>query len=460
MFLKRCFQKSLATQMILCLLALGVAPGGWAGEQVDALKNEISDLKSRLAALERLVQSQAGAAQGVGSLGTGSVSLEVEEYTSIDASRKGGAGSGDAISSRWYENIDVSGFGSFGYLETGDDGTRSEGGFQVKEASIFFEAGVWDNTVVFLELQTNRLGDDKSKYVRTGEAYVHMRDIIPEWETSKMGVKVGRVDIPFGEEYLFQDGLDNPLISTSASYVYGWDEGVLVYGDYRGIGWVAAITNGYDTRSEEDDSSKAFNFKVWGNPIEPLYLSASVMSNGDSAKSALEFGGSHFQAVGDGGPSTNGSSGSSTVDSWLFEVDAKYSFGEALSQGHLWLSYGKAWADDDDSEFDRDFQWFTIEPVWSLTDSVYLAMRYSEIGTYDDDEGYHFDGKTTAGGNTLGYDVRRFQRTSLGLGWWINPRLNLKVEWGQDSFDLIDGSLVDNNNSERDVFGFELTAGF
>ena len=40
-------------------------------------------------------------------------------------------------------------------------------------------------------------------------------------------MKLGRIDIPFGDEYLWQDAIDNPLITNSAAYPYGWDEGIL-----------------------------------------------------------------------------------------------------------------------------------------------------------------------------------------------------------------------------------------
>ena len=275
------------------------------------------------------------------------------------------------------------------------------------------------------------------------------------------GLKLGRIDIPFGEEYLWQDAIDNPLITNSAAYPYGWDEGILVYGDIHGLGWVAAITDGTDDRSTEENSDKAFNFKIYGNPFESLDLSLSVMTNGDVSKSAIEFGGSHFRPVGAAHQSTLGTSPNTEVDADLMEINAKYNFSFARNEAYLALSFGSAKADDSDPLFDRDFRWFSIEPFIQISKNWYATLRYSEIGTYDDNEGHHFDGKTFAGGNAaFGYDTQRFQRMSLGLGWTPNPRIRAKLEFAKDRYELIDVSPLSPNNGNRNFTGFEIAVGF
>ncbi len=128
-----------------------------------------------------------------------------------------------------------------------------------------------------------------------------------------------------------------------------------------------------------------------------------------------------------------------------------------MVDGYLAIAAGAAEVRDDDSTFDRDLRWFTLEPYVRLGASHYLALRYSEIGTYDAREGYHFDGKTFAGGNgAFGYDVRRFQRLGLGWGWNPNPRVRAKFELGRDWFDLIDSSQLDPENSDRTFAGVEI----
>ncbi|MDH3222880.1 MAG: hypothetical protein OEO23_04125 [Gemmatimonadota bacterium] len=365
----------------------------------------------------------------------------------------------NAFGRAWYQNFELSGFGAFGFIDSGETGTAPEGGFQIQEATIFVETDIWRNSSIFVEIQTNRLGADESKFIRTAEVYGHFRDLI-ETPSLNLGLKAGRIDIPFGEEYLAQDAPDNPLISFSAAYPYGWDEGVLLYGEAWGVGWIAAVTDGADDRSIEDNSEKAYNLKLYGDAFSWLYLSGSLMKNGDASKSAVEFGGSHFQPIGASHPSTVGASPSPAVDALLYEVDAKIRLGDNRLGGYLSGAFGQAAQDDADDAFDRDLRWHTIEGLISGQGGLYLAARYSEVGTYDPVRGWHFDGKPTAGGNgAFGYDVERFRRVSLGVGWDPNPQVRLKVEVGEDDFKLIE-SAIPGSDGSRTLFGVGLTMRF
>lgn len=382
--------------------------------------------------------------------GNGEVDLSPDRAPSAD-------GQDHVLARPWYDNVDLWGFGAAGFLDSGRDGTRPDGGFLVKEATVFLEAEVWDNTSLFLEIQTNRLGKDDSLMVRTGEVNAHFRDVLSGWSEIPLGIKVGRVDIPFGEEYLSQDASDNPLISTSAGYPYGFDEGIVLYGELCGVGWVTSVLDGTDARSIEDNRDKSITAKLYGNACDWLYLSGSFMRNGRAAKSAFEFGGSHFEPVGASHASSAGSSTGTKVDALLYEIDAQLT----CEHGHLALSFGQAFVDDDGSTFDRDIRYFSIEPMVRITKEIYAVARYSEIGTYDSTEGYHFDGKTTAGGNSaFGYDTRRFQRLSVGLGWQPNPRVTVKAEVGKDWFDVIRQSTTRAGDDDRVLVGFEVVLEF
>jgi hypothetical protein len=110
--------------------------------------------------------------------------------------------------------------------------------------------------------------------------------------------------------------------------------------------------------------------------------------------------------------------------------------------------------------FDRELTWFLVEPVIRLRSDLELLVRWSEIGTYDDDEGYRFAGKILADGETLGYDTRAFRRVSAGLCWTANTHMAVKFEVGRDHFDLIDGATQDANNDERLYFGVEVVGSF
>lgn len=354
----------------------------------------------------------------------------------------------------WFQNVHISGFGAFDYLDSGNAGRNPNGGFVVKETTLFIEAQVWEDTSFFLEFQPNWLAYDGAG-PRVAEVYARFDDIFG----SGVGAKFGRVDVPFGEEYLWQDAPDNPLIQQSAAYPYGRDEGLVLFGDLgESSQWVASLTDGTDRKSKEDHPAKAVTLKVSRDLSDELYVSASVLKNGDSAKSAIEFGGSHPEPVGAGGrTSTAGASGSEFVDALLWEVDAVYRPCERIDVA---MFYGQGKVDDDDDAFDRDLRWFMLQPRIQLCPTVYAVLRYGEIGTYDELDGYHFDGKILAGGRVFGDDIKRLQRLSAGIGWQRNANTLFKFEVGQDWFSLIDTSPLQDNNSDRLYFGVEAVLSF
>jgi hypothetical protein len=362
------------------------------------------------------------------------------------------------ISQPWYRNVVLSGFGAIEYLDSGAAGTRPFGGFAIRESSLFVEAKAWDNVALFLEVQVNRLGKDKDLFVRTGEAHVVWRNLLGRWGDDLLHVKAGRVDIPFGEDYLWQDAIDNPLISFTAAYPYGFDEGVVLFGTLKGVGWVAAVTDGTDDRSIEDNTDKAVNVKLYGRPLPGVYVSASAMRTGQTGESALEFGGSHIEPVGTGLTSTLGKSTSREVSARLAQADATIT---PTARVTVALSGGTARLNDADDTFDRPISWFWVEPRYRLRADAYVIARYSEIGTYDDTRGYHFDGKTTAGGHgAYGYDVQRLQRLSVGVGYRPNPRMLLKAEVGRDWFTTIRASSLGRTHGDRLLLGAGLVVGF
>jgi hypothetical protein len=161
--------------------------------------------------------------------------------------------------------------------------------------------------------------------------------------------------------------------------------------------------------------------------------------------------------VGAGGASSVGASPSGKVDARLYELDARFTPAKAA---RLDLTFGQAWIDDPRDPFDRQLTWFSVQPLYQLSARLHAALRYSEIGTYDADEGYRIDGEFLAGGEeAFGYDVRRLQRLSLGLGWKPNPRTCVKVEAGNDWFATIDASPFEPGN-DRESFVVELAVSF
>ncbi|MCZ6793608.1 MAG: hypothetical protein O7J95_08355 [Planctomycetota bacterium] len=365
----------------------------------------------------------------------------------------------DVLARPWHQNFTLRGYLAAAYLQTGNAASRPEGGFALRETAIIVEADVWEDISVFLEIFTDfkALGFSSSLFTR--EVYADFKNVGKQWwGEDLLNIKVGRFDIPFGEEYVYETPPDNPLILNSAHWWYSSDAGIMAYGEYRDVGWVLAVTNGTKNLNIDDDADKAINVKVYGNPLDDLYLSASFMRQSRTKASGVRFSGSRFQPVGAGGTSALGASSNTEVDALIYGLDARWHF---LQDSYVHLSFGQAFVDDTDPAFDRDFLWWSVEAVHYLTNSVYAAVRYSEIGTFDSGEGYHFDGTFTAGGNSaIGYDARRFQRLSLGVGWKPNNNLVWKVEIGGDRYDVIDASTIDPDNDERWFIGSEIVLSF
>jgi hypothetical protein len=146
------------------------------------------------------------------------------------------------------------------------------------------------------------------------------------------------------------------------------------------------------------------------------------------------------------GESTVGTSPSTTVNATLYELYAKTDLGS--------IDYGA-------NAFDRDLTWFMIQPLYKITRDIHAVARYSEIGTYDDEEGYHFDGEFLAGGNAAyGYDAKRLSRFSLGINWRINPRTRIKLEVGRDRYYVIDASPFDPAGDNRSHAALEVAVSF
>ncbi len=445
--------------LLLAPIALAAEDDRSLQEQFDQLSRQLQELGEKIhreQADKNLHEETALENSEAATETTSFVNLTPQQKPAIED-----AGDSNTLSNPWWRNIDFSGFGAVGFYDTGSAGTRDKGGFEIKEASLFISADVWDDVEFFVEFQTNRLGRDGDQFTRTGEVYVHFHDIAISANTS-IGMKFGRLDIPFGEEYLWQDAFDNPLITNSAGWPYATDEGIEFYGKFKDIGWILSATDGLLFRGREQNSDKAINLKIYGQLLEPLYLSFSVMSNGSTSVSAMQFAGSFLQPIGGfGHQSTLGVSPSSEIDANLAEIDLKYELSFLTYDAYLALSFGAADIDDNEPAFDRNFRWFFIEPSIRINQNWYAILRYSEIGTYENDEGYHFDGKTFAGGNSaFGYDTKRFQRLSLGLGWTPNPHVKAKLEIAKDWFELIEVSPLNPNNGDRGFVGFEIAVGF
>ena len=82
------------------------------------------------------------------------------------------------------------------------------------------------------------------EHFQLGELYVDFEDVLSSWRPGLLNVRAGRVNVPFGEEYLARGPIANQLISHSLSDIWGCDEGVEIYGRIGPVQYVVAVQNG------------------------------------------------------------------------------------------------------------------------------------------------------------------------------------------------------------------------
>lgn len=379
------------------------------------------------------------------------VDLEPAELPSIPEEKE----DTNVLAREWTRNIRLDGFGGGGYVRTGSDGARPSGGFLNYEATINVDAEVWKDVHYFQEIQVVRLGLEDQQFVRAGEIQVDFKDLLHTFFHVKgagIGLKLGRVDIPFGNDYLSQDVIDNPLITFSVAYPYGHDEGLVLYGKVKGVNWLFSVLDGQLTQAFDDQPDKFVSLKVNGTLADRFDWSASVFRNGKTSRSAWQYGGTFLEPVGARGlTSSAGVSPSSVVDAASYELNARYRLGTA---GSIDAQVGQTWINDEVSEFDRHITYVKVEPRWNVSRKWYVAGRFSTIGTFDATKGYSFEGKPFAGGSSsYGFDTKAVYRWALGLGYWPNPRTVLKLETSFDDYHVIDQSPLDDENENRALVG-------
>jgi hypothetical protein len=409
----------------------------------ETTQQELQRLRERVEALERQRVEPAHA--------TPEVDLSGAEVASISGSR-----SDDASTHPWYEKIRISGYGAFGYYDSGDGGGVPNGSFLVKEASLFIDAQPWEHVGFYSETWITRYLFDNGSGFTVGELYVKFTDLFGTEDGARLGIKLGRIDVPFGEDYLRMDAVDDPLISLSAADPWAIDEGVEAYGRASSLRWQVAATNSNIAFGADDKSSKLFAGKLACDVSPNLYLSASALTSGKTQVSSIWFGRGLITPVGLFAGSGAGATPSSAVSSTLWEADARGSWRDAT----LALQVGGAFIDDQVDTFDRHLLWLAVEPSLRITPALSAHLRYSEIGTDDSSEGYLFEGDIFGSGNAFGYDTHRMQRMTGGVRYVLNPYAEVKAEVGHDWYDIIPSSSFSSANDSRTFGGFEVVVSF
>lgn len=403
-------------------------------EDVESLRQENSELK-------KLIRQQGAVIEKLNER-VDNLEKKSSADGSSDAAKPGDAGTKSGFS---LGRVRISGEGGVGLFDSQANGMFPNSEFRVDEAKLFVETPLWNEVYFFSELNlASRHYDELDMEV--GELYVDFENVSQLWGCDgQMSIRVGRLDIPFGEEYLSRDAIDNPLISHSLADLWGVDEGIEFYGAFGPVSYVLAVQNGGVPVARDFNSDKSVALRIAVDPTPWLHLSISGMRTGDldaedDYASELWIGGGWFRSI--------GSVATREFHAELAQGDVAVKF----SRGHVKAFGGYARYDDNDPLADnqRDFFYYSVEAMCDVTKKLYAAARFSQI--------FADDGYPLPGNGDLGYyyffpapPAEDLWRLSLGLGWRFSENLILKTEYsfegGQES--------GDNDRDKVNFFGAE-----
>jgi hypothetical protein len=359
------------------------------------------------------------------------------------ARENAGDESAPAVSGLNFGKVNLSAEGGVAFFNTGNDGFAPDSEFRVDEARLFVEAPIWNEVYFFGDVDlATRENTDSDVYF--GELYLDCEDVSQLWgKDSQLNLRVGRMFIPFGEEYMDRFAIDDPLISHSLTDLWGYDQGVELYGRLGKFSYVAAVQNGGGNGLEDYDGDKSVAGRISFDPSPHWHFSVSGMRTGDlnaqqDMISALWFANGWFTSI--GSPATT------RFHADLVEGDVAARW----KSGHLSAFGGYARYEDNDPLADngRDLFYYSIEATQDLVGKFYAAARFSQIfaphgyplpgfGNFED---YFEDELTT-----------RLWRLSLGAGYRFSDHSTLKLEYAFEGGETVDGESRDN----EDFFGTE-----
>ncbi len=421
----RCFQR-LCTLRVACLLAAAVAWQGTPGWAVDtvSLEDQLHRLQEQNQTLQEQLRQQQGLIEALTRKVNGMESAARETAGSDSGSAAGANAAASSTASTWDAGkVRLSGEGGVGFYKSGSEGLWPNSEFRVDEARLFLEAPITEPVYFYGEINLFT-PESTDLTLHVGEMYVDVEDVSRLWgRDHQLNVRLGRMYIPFGEQYLYRHAIDNPLISRSVTDIWGTDEGVELYGRLGPVSYVVAVQNGGPSGVRDYTSDKSVTGRLSVEPAPWLQLSASAMRTGDldarqDFVSELWFGGGWFRSI--------GSAQTTTFHAELFEGDVTV----RLPHGHLKAFGGYAHYADNDPLGDnqRDLYYYSVEAVQDLTRKLYLAARFSEVLAPG---GYPLPGNGNLNEYFLspGELATELWRLSLGVGYRFSPNLVFKGEY-------------------------------
>jgi hypothetical protein len=362
-----------------------------------------------------------------GALAAGAqVQMQDQQYQTIDQALGTGTAKTDVSPSlqQWFDRITIGGDFNVGFLKTGPKALQPNGlfyaGGNIYGANLFIDAdlgdGLWAHST--LSVASSGLGVE--------ELYVQAKDFLHT--DGLISAKAGRMDIPFGEEYLWQYPFENPMVLRTTAWPWDEDEGVEAFGKAGQVSYVAAVLSGSSGTYAGSDDSPYYSLvgRVGYDPTDWLHLGASAMENGSHASSAFALNFVHITPVA-GSPSK-------LVDFQAYETDATVKIARLIKLS----GDGGLVSIDDVNPYARTIYYYFGQAQVNLTDELYICGRYSAIGTFNSSQGYKFGGDFDgAFALTPAFDTESLSRVGMAVGYKLNDSTVFKVEADEDAIGLI-----------------------
>ena len=403
-------------------------------QQIELLREQNAMLQQQL---QRQSQSLDALTQKVQSLETATAGREAA--TAGDAARPGnGLNFGKVI---------LGGEGGVGFSKTGPEGFAPNSEFTVNEARLFLEAPIWKDVYFYGEVDL-ATPENNNNQVYLGELYVDFENVSQLWgRDDQLNVRAGRMNVPFGEEYLTRNAIDNPLILNSVSDFWAIDPGVEIYGGLGKFSYVVAVQNGGGNGVQDDNDDKSVAGRISFDPDPHWHFSMSGMRTGNvSAQngglSAEWFGNGFFQSIGSSSTTTF------SVNAVELDLTARWANGYVKA----FSGYAEYGDNDPTRGNGRDIFYYSAELVQNLPKNVYGVIRFSEAIA---DQGIPIVGNGNSGDyfSALTTDLWRL---SLGLGYRFSDRLVIKTEYSFEGGQQVNGE----SRNQENFFGTEIAFKF
>lgn len=320
-----------------------------------------------------------------------------------------------------FNKVQLTGEGGLALFRNEAHGKFPNGAMRVDEAKLFAETPVHEDIYFFGELNLFRR-QDPNDAMNVGELYLDFENLSRWWKKdNQLSLRVGRIDVPFGEEYLTRDAIDNPLISHSLMDFWGVDEGIEAYGSFGKVHYVLAVQNGGHPSLNDYNSDKAITLRLGYEPTRWLHVGVSAMRTGglDVQKDQLS-----ELWFGDGFIRSLGSSNTTTFHAQLLQGD----IGWHWNQGHLNLSGGYLRYGDNDPGVrnGRDVYFYSVEALQHFTRRFYTASRFSQILAHN---GFPIVGDGQFDEYLFEALTENIWRLTFGFGYQLGSNLLLKTEY-------------------------------